>query len=51
MRMILEYEFVQTKDITYLAFIEDSIKQNIKEYGNAAEIFKTFSEIVNTRRG
>lgn len=51
MRRILEYEFVQTKDITYLAFIEDSIKQNIKEYGNAAEIFKTFSEIVNTRRG
>jgi hypothetical protein len=51
MNQILEYEFIQTKDITYLAFIEDSIKKNIKDYQNATEIFTAFSEMINSRRG
>ena len=51
MNKILEYEFIQTKDITYLAFIEDHIRQNIKDYGSAAEIFKAFSTMIDSRRG
>ena len=51
MNKILEYEFIQTKDITYLAFIEDHIRQNIKDYGNAQEIFTTFSTMIDSRRG
>ena len=51
MNKILEYEFIQTKDITYLAFIEDHIRQNIRDYGNAEEIFRAFSQIIDSRRG
>ena len=51
MHQILEYEFVQTKDITYLAFIQDFINQHIADYPNAREIFTAFSEIINSRRG
>ena len=51
MKKIIEYEFVQTKDITYLAFIEDFIRQQIKQYADAEEIFYAFSEIIKTKRG
>ncbi len=51
MNKILEYEFVQTKDITYLAFIEDHIRHNIKDFANAEEIMRAFSQIVDSRRG
>ena len=51
MKKILEYEFIQTKDITYLAFIEDFMRQIVKEYGDADEIFRTFCEMVDSRRG
>ena len=51
MHQILEYEFVQTKDITYLAFIQDFINQHIADYPNAREIFAAFSEIINSKRG
>ena len=51
MEKILEYEFIQTKDITYLAFIEDHIRKNIAEYGNASTIYNAFSSMINSRRG
>ena len=51
MNKILEYEFIQTKDITYLAFIEDHMRQNIMNYGNAEEIFRAFCAKVDSRRG
>jgi ABC-type dipeptide/oligopeptide/nickel transport system ATPase component len=51
MEKILEYEFIQTKDITYLAFIEDHIKKNIAGYENASTIFNAFSSMINSRRG
>ena len=51
MEKILEYEFIQTKDITYLAFIEDHIRKNIAGYGNASTIFNAFSSMINSRRG
>lgn len=51
MNKILEYEFIQTKDITYLAFIQDYIGQYIKDYQNAEHIYKEFSQIINLRRG
>ena len=51
MNKILEYEFLQTKDITYLAFIEDYIRQHLSEVRGASEIFNAFSELVKLRRG
>ena len=51
MNKILEYEFIQTKDITYLAFIDDFIRQHINQNENAGEIVRAFSELVNQRRG
>ncbi|MBQ1326447.1 MAG: AAA family ATPase [Eubacterium sp.] len=51
MSKILDYEFIQTKDITYLAFIQDFIGQYIKDYQNAEAIYKEFSQIINLRRG
>lgn len=51
MNKILEYEFVQTKDITYLAFIEDFMRQNIKDYSKATDILNAFSKIISSRRG
>jgi hypothetical protein len=50
MKQILEYEFIQTKDITYLAFIEDFIRQHVSEYGEADRIYRVFSDMISTRR-
>ncbi len=51
MNKILDYEFIQTKDETYLAFIQDYIRQHISEEKAADEIFRTFSEMLDARRG
>ena len=51
MNKILDYEFIQTKDITYLAFIEDYIGQHIAEHKNAEVIFRAFSDKIKSRRG
>ncbi|MBQ8951991.1 MAG: AAA family ATPase [Eubacterium sp.] len=51
MNKILDYEFIQTKDITYLAFIEDYMKQILKDHGNAMDIFRAFSEKIDLKRG
>lgn len=51
MNKILEYEFIQTKDATYLAFIQDYIRQHISEQRGADEIFRTFSDMIYARRG
>ena len=51
MQKILEYEFIQTKDMTYLAFIEEFINQHVAEYRSAEVIFNKFSEMIKSRRG
>ena len=50
MNRILQYEYIQTKDITYLAFIQDFISQHINEYRNASEIFVAFTKLIEARR-
>lgn len=47
---ILDYEFIQTKDMEYLAFLVNHIKQHMEAYPGAAEIFKMFEEKVNVLR-
>ena len=51
MNKILEYEFIQTKDNTYLAFIQEHIGKHIVDYRNAEAIYKEFSQMINLRRG
>lgn len=43
---IVKYEFVQTKDAEYLAFLDDEIKKHSDEYPGAGEIVKIFSKQV-----
>ncbi|MCR5368190.1 AAA family ATPase [Eubacterium sp.] len=51
MSRILEYEFIQTKDITYLAFIKEHIRNRIEQNLNAKAIFDEFSKMIDSRRG
>ena len=51
MEKILDYEFIQTKDATYLAFIQDYIRHHVSEQRGADEIFRTFSGMIDARRG
>lgn len=50
MGKILDYEFIQTKDMEYLAFLVKHIASNVKDYPQASEIFTMFQDKVNALR-
>lgn len=50
MGKILDYEFIQTKDMEYLAFLVSHMKGKLAEYPKATEIFALFEEKVNELR-
>lgn len=50
MGKILDYEFIQTKDMEYLAFLVSNIKGKIGGHPQAANIFTMFEEKVNELR-
>lgn len=45
-KKIIEYEFVQTKDMEYLAFIDNYINKNKQNYPKATALIETFSQRV-----
>lgn len=47
---ILDYEFIQTKDMEYLAFLVCFMKGKVTSYPEAAGIFNMFEEKVNELR-
>ena len=47
---ILDYEFIQTKDMEYLAFLVSFMKGKVTSYPEAAGIFNMFEEKVNELR-
>ncbi len=47
---ILDYEFIQTKDMEYLAFLASFMKGKVEAYPEAAGIFAMFEEKVNELR-
>ena len=47
---ILDYEFIQTKDMEYLAFLVSFMKGKVTSYPEAAGIFAMFEEKVNELR-
>lgn len=50
MDQILDYEFIQTKDMEYLAFLANHMKTNIHVYPDAREICTRFQAKVNVLR-
>lgn len=50
MGKILDYEFIQTKDMEYLAFLVKHIASNVQNYQPASKIFTMFQEKVNALR-
>lgn len=50
MDKILDYEFIQTKESSYLAFLDNHMKSNIDPHSKAKEILKKFSEKVEAIR-
>ena len=50
MGKILDYEFIQTKDMEYLAFLSSHMKGMLAEHPKATEIFAMFEEKVNELR-
>lgn len=50
MGKILDYEFIQTKDMEYLAFLVSHMKGKLTEYPKATKIFALFEEKVNELR-
>jgi len=51
MGKIIDYEFVQTKDMEYLAFLSKHMGDNIKNYPKAKSIYDTFNARVQYLRG
>ena len=47
---ILDYEFIQTKDMEYLAFLVSHMKGEVQSHPEAAGIFSMFEEKVNELR-
>lgn len=47
---ILDYEFIQTKDVEYLAFLVSFMKGKVETYPEAEGIFAMFEEKVNELR-
>lgn len=50
MGKIIDYEFVQTKDMEYLAFLSKHMGDNIKNYPKAKNIYDTFNARVQYLR-
>ena len=50
MGKILDYEFIQTKDMEYLAFLASHMKGKLEAHPKATEIFTMFEEKVNELR-
>lgn len=50
MGKILDYEFIQTKDMEYLAFLSAHMAGTVSAYPGAGEIYRMFSEKVNALR-
>ena len=50
MGRILDYEFIQTKDMEYLAFLVKHIASNVQNYQPATQIFTMFQDKVNALR-
>ena len=50
MARILDYEFIQTKDMEYLGFLARFMSQQINAYPEAKDIFKLFHQKVNDLR-
>lgn len=50
MAKIIDYEFVQTKDMEYLAFLSKHMGDNIKNYPKAKNIYDTFNARVQYLR-
>lgn len=43
MSRIIKYEFIQTKDMEYLAFLDDNMRRQVNNHPKALEILKNFS--------
>lgn len=50
MDKILDYEFIQTKDESYLAFLSDSIKKKLNKFKHCKDIADTFCKKVEEIR-
>lgn len=47
---IIKYEFVQTKDVEYLSFLESIMKENVANHPQAQGLLQEFSKQVNEAR-
>lgn len=47
---IIRYEFVQTKDVEYLTFLESVMRENVAEHNEAQALLAEFSKQVNAAR-
>ena len=50
MSRIIKYEFIQTKDLEYLAFLDDNMRKQINAYPKALDIYKNFNTQVRLIR-
>ena len=50
MSRIIKYEFIQTKDLEYLAFLDDHMRARINTCPDAMVIYKNFTTQVKVLR-